>query len=902
MRISLRGPFSLRNLFSLRDRFLVVLSVALVLATSVLVVAEAQAEPFLQIRQFPGDLLESAPPAETTVDLRVWVEVDPGALDSAPEQITLTLPEGLAVRARRTSFERRGPGRVTWRGTVGTAREPVILTVHDGYVVGRIHHGDRVYSLAPVHGVHRLARLAPDAFPECGGSVEPSGGRLNRGMSNAEAPTEPRPQEGLGPQGAPMGAVATLDVLIVYTSLARRWAAGVGQGSAAVEALAQSSVDLLNTAFENTRVSARARLVGTVEKELVQGMSEEMSTLLERLTSDPDVSRLRDQTDADLVSLFINATEDGSNLCGLAWAMNRGRVNPQFHHFGFSVSRVQCAVDNLTFPHEVGHNMGGFHQRGAPPPEQASFPWSFGHLVQGSFRTIMMPASECQGSSVLCPRIVNFSNPEVSHQGNATGVRNERDNHRTFNQTAPIVAHFRLGDADRPQAPTDLAARAISGTSVELTWIDRAIQETGYRVDRAEGAGPFAQILTLPPDSTSVIVDDLTPETRYRFHVRARNAAGFSSFSNVAEATTLPDLPPIPLNLSVEALSETALRLDWAPVPRGSVHVEIASPAAEFREIQLLAPGSTEAVIGGLEPETPYTVRLRASTSSGLSPYGDEVSVTTPGRDGVCVTDAESLCLLDGRFEVRVAWRNPRQDGDSGAGHAEPVPGSDISGTFWFFQPENVELIVKMLDGTTLNGSFWHFYGALSDVEYWISVRDTETGAGRTFHNPPFEICGQADTRAFSQEPQAPQSIRSSASISSMPSMPSIRLQTPQVRAMVAGGTEPPSLTFQDGRFEVEVTWREPRSGDRGVGHPVPALSTGETGFLWFFQPDNLELVVKILDGRTINGHFWFFWGGLSDVEYTIRVLDTDTGTETTYTNEAFNLCGGADLETLGPG
>ena len=87
-----------------------------------------------------------------------------------------------------------------------------------------------------------------------------------------------------------------------------------------------------------------------------------------------------------------------------------------------------------------------------------------------------------------------------------------------------------------------------------------------------------------------------------------------------------------------------------------------------------------------------------------------------------------------------------------------------------------------------------------------------------------------------------------------------------------------------------------------GAGRPVAELSTGETGFLWFFQPDNLELVVKILDGRTINGHFWFFWGGLSDVEYTIRVLDTDTGTETTYTNEAFNLCGGADLETLGPG
>ena len=48
-----------------------------------------------------------------------------------------------------------------------------------------------------------------------------------------------------------------------------------------------------------------------------------------------------------------------------------------------------------------------------------------------------------------------------------------------------------------------------------------------------------------------------------------------------------------------------------------------------------------------------------------------------------------------------------------------------------------------------INGRFWFFYGALSDVDYQITVTDTVTGDSRTYHNPPGEICGAADTDAF---------------------------------------------------------------------------------------------------------------------------------------------------------
>ena len=71
------------------------------------------------------------------------------------------------------------------------------------------------------------------------------------------------------------------------------------------------------------------------------------------------------------------------------------------------------------------------------------------------------------------------------------------------------------------------------------------------------------------------------------------------------------------------------------------------------------------------------------------------------------------------------------------------------SGYFWFFGPENVELVLKVLDGTALNHHWWVFYGALSTVEYHITVTDTVTGAQKMYVNPSGNLGSVADTSAF---------------------------------------------------------------------------------------------------------------------------------------------------------
>ena len=98
-------------------------------------------------------------------------------------------------------------------------------------------------------------------------------------------------------------------------------------------------------------------------------------------------------------------------------------------------------------------------------------------------------------------------------------------------------------------------------------------------------------------------------------------------------------------------------------------------------------------------------------------------------------------------------------------------------------------------------------------------------------------------------------------------------------------------------RFSVEVGFVDP-NGASGLEQPadvIPSLTMGKTGFFWFFSPSNVELAVKTLDGRALNGKFWFLYGGLSDVEYVISVTDTVTGRVRTYRNEAGSICGQID-------
>lgn len=96
------------------------------------------------------------------------------------------------------------------------------------------------------------------------------------------------------------------------------------------------------------------------------------------------------------------------------------------------------------------------------------------------------------------------------------------------------------------------------------------------------------------------------------------------------------------------------------------------------------------------------------------------------------------------------------------------------------------------------------------------------------------------------------------------------------------------SLCLLGDRFQVTATWRD-FEGATGTAQVVSLLPLGSdldaSGLLWFFTRDNMELLVKVLDACGVNGHRWVFFSAATSVEYTVRVLDTETGELRTYSN-----------------
>ncbi|RPI27793.1 MAG: DUF11 domain-containing protein [Acidobacteria bacterium] len=108
-----------------------------------------------------------------------------------------------------------------------------------------------------------------------------------------------------------------------------------------------------------------------------------------------------------------------------------------------------------------------------------------------------------------------------------------------------------------------------------------------------------------------------------------------------------------------------------------------------------------------------------------------------------------------------------------------------------------------------------------------------------------------------------------------------------------------PDLALHISRFLVEVDWTTP-NGTTGRGAPVTlpqGVPAANAGYLWFFDPANMELVLKIHDGREVNGHYWFFWGSLTDLQYTLKVTDIMSGQVKQYQGERGVQASGHDVE-----
>ncbi|MEM9557939.1 MAG: VWA domain-containing protein [Acidobacteriota bacterium] len=164
---------------------------------------------------------------------------------------------------------------------------------------------------------------------------------------------------------------------------------------------------------------------------------------------------------------------------------------------------------------------------------------------------------------------------------------------------------------------------------------------------------------------------------------------------------------------------------------------------------QLILTWTTPLRDGGVHT-VDVTVRNGGQSATRSTQY-TQANTPCANTTGACTPGPTTLCLNQDRFRVQVSWTDFQ--GTTGPGSVASC-GTDDSGLFWFFDPNNWEVLIKVLNACGVNDRYWVFFAATTNVGYDLSVTDTQTGITRRYSNP-LGIASPAvtDTDAFATCP-----------------------------------------------------------------------------------------------------------------------------------------------------
>lgn len=336
----------------------------------------------------------------------------------APAQVRIDGHAYTLTPERTTSYEMIDA--ISARGSVGNGGTFVLAQGPIG-IEGAMWIEDRVYTIRGTNGgeVEVLPFEMPPGVTECPGGIRPA----------APQPTDVRDEPITTQDDVPrVGGIEPTRVLVVYNTDARD---DVSDINAYIAAMIESA----NEAYVNSETEqVEIELAGAYLFD--EAFSDDFGTVLRQVTNRYDgvgdaMHTLRDATDADVIAMLV----DQPGYCGLAW------LAPGNAEYAMSVSDTDCALGNLTFAHELGHNQGCAHD-----PDNAgssSAPYGYGHRWNNNSRRSVMAYSP--GT-----RVPQFSNPDVLNNGFPTGIANQRDNARVLDETHDAMSTMRLGDGSGP--------------------------------------------------------------------------------------------------------------------------------------------------------------------------------------------------------------------------------------------------------------------------------------------------------------------------------------------------------------------------------------------------------------------------------------------------------------------
>ena len=754
------------------------------------------------------------------------VEVDHDLLRSAPQRLEVEVPDGRVLTPEMSVFEDRGNGNAMWAGGYPElGYDSVVLTLHDGQLLGRLGLPEGgAYWLRPGAGSAGLLTEGRETSARaCGGSVVPE--------------REPVVPAVSAQRSGPPESVANasnhdrLDILMLYTpgAVTRLRQAGWGEPAAAM----QAAIDYLNMVLANNQVGLTAHMIH--QQEAPAALAQVVSPL-GALSGSGDVLDLRIEHEADLVHLFFAETP---GFCGQAFVMLRGHTPRNFWDSGYGVTTVgggcvdiasqvrdgEYANQFETFAHEIGHNLGGNHDpdNTSIDPGDAVEPYAYGHHnfePQPNVKSVM---SYNEGRQEPF-----FSTVRVRPRNFVMGVAGERENERVVQRTTHIVAE-----------------------------LSNHLPRTGE-----------------PPP----------PPPRP------------------------PGNPPAaPSDLQVTPTGATSVKLAWTDRSTNEDGFEVHArlQGSRWQTVKRLPPETESADIDGLESGGRYDFRVRAYNRDGGGSSNVVTLVLRAAEYTDCVPSASQITFAHG-YTVSMCVEY-QKDGETVVEDAKDYGlESRESGLLYFFNRDNAEVLVKVLDACAVNGYRWVFVAPVTDLAFNLYVDETSTNERWEHRNPrggqtastksdvaafPCQAAGSTVAAKDSGGGATGVELVDSGLPRGAPavSVPVAAVSAPLVPVgvaqAIAGGEgtdcEPSPVATLAGGYTVNMCVEYLKDGVAEVREARDfGLESQQSGLLYFFEPSNAEVLIKVLDGCGVNGHRWVFVAPVTDLAFNLTVVSPNPDEE----------------------
>lgn len=504
------------------------------------------AEPLFQpSAPLTGPLAASKPGAPFAGDrkvrqARLGLHINPRA--SAATELSLPLPDGRSLHARRVASYATASGSTVWvgkhtgalPGTTEAAAEETVLVVRNGKVTGTVRHEGRLYRIrAGADGSHGVAEIDQAQFPpdhvdkEYRQQLVLSGERM-QGMAS------PTPLA-----VTPMLATPVIRVMVHYTQAAR-------SSTSDIAALIDLSIAETNQGYINAGVNARVELAHAAPVNYSESGS-----------NSTDRSRYADVDDRVMDEIHAQRNTYAADVGVLLTEGNSGCGNGAIHASGtsaFVAVTADCSTGNYSFGHELGHLFGARHN---PEQDSSTTPYAYGHgylSPNRDWRTIM--AYNCSNG---CQRINYWSNPAKTRNGVAMGTSTRSNNARVLNERAAVLAGFRGAPAgSTPVSVTNTGDYTIPDNATAGVSSPVAVASSG-------SAGTVTvDVNIIHPYVGDLVVDLIGPDNAvYNLHNRSGGSADNIQRSFSVALGARPRLGTWKLRASDRAARDTGHIESW---------------------------------------------------------------------------------------------------------------------------------------------------------------------------------------------------------------------------------------------------------------------------------------------------------------------------------------------------